>query len=164
MSRRCRIVMAVVIISIPQLFLISSQVLGCWSIMFLAHLFIVIFFDTCSYPPVLILWGPLLELVYSSLNFTILSVFFFLFHMCLLFLLLTNLPYKWAAAIQCLKRKRLYEQQIEQLGNFQLRIHDQVSIVFLFRHLLQVLEHFFSFFWKDLFLKWHVFLCKFFRW
>lgn len=30
------------------------------------------------------------------------------------------------AAIQCLKRKRLYEQQIEQLGNFQLRIHDQV--------------------------------------
>ncbi|KAK8696998.1 hypothetical protein V6N13_113164 [Hibiscus sabdariffa] len=25
------------------------------------------------------------------------------------------------AAIQCLKRKRLYEQQIEQLGNFQLR-------------------------------------------
>ncbi|KAG5547438.1 hypothetical protein RHGRI_013208 [Rhododendron griersonianum] len=28
------------------------------------------------------------------------------------------------AAIQCLKRKRLYEQQIEQLGNFQLRIHD----------------------------------------
>ena len=32
----------------------------------------------------------------------------------------------YAAAIQCLKRKRLYEQQIEQLGNFQLRIHDQV--------------------------------------
>lgn len=31
-----------------------------------------------------------------------------------------------AAAIQCLKRKRLYEQQVEQLGNFQLRIHDQV--------------------------------------
>ncbi|KAG8487531.1 hypothetical protein CXB51_016164 [Gossypium anomalum] len=30
------------------------------------------------------------------------------------------------AAIQCLKRKRLYEQQIEQLGNFQLRVHDQV--------------------------------------
>uniref|UniRef100_A0A2P2LU25 Uncharacterized protein n=1 Tax=Rhizophora mucronata TaxID=61149 RepID=A0A2P2LU25_RHIMU len=30
------------------------------------------------------------------------------------------------AAIQCLKRKRLYEQQIEQLGNFQLRIHDQM--------------------------------------
>ncbi|RWW85734.1 hypothetical protein BHE74_00005563 [Ensete ventricosum] len=30
------------------------------------------------------------------------------------------------AAIQCLKRKRLYEQQVEQLGNFQLRIHDQV--------------------------------------
>ncbi|PPS03782.1 hypothetical protein GOBAR_AA16885 [Gossypium barbadense] len=29
------------------------------------------------------------------------------------------------AAIQSLKRKRLYEQQIEQLGNFQLRIHDQ---------------------------------------
>ncbi|KAL5977859.1 hypothetical protein ACLOJK_036882 [Asimina triloba] len=29
------------------------------------------------------------------------------------------------AAIQCLKRKRLYEQQVEQLGNFQLRIHDQ---------------------------------------
>lgn len=31
------------------------------------------------------------------------------------------------AAIQCLKRKRLYEQQVEQLGNFQLRIHDQVK-------------------------------------
>ncbi|KAG6515166.1 hypothetical protein ZIOFF_025551 [Zingiber officinale] len=30
------------------------------------------------------------------------------------------------AAIQCLKRKRLYEQQVEQLSNFQLRIHDQV--------------------------------------
>uniref|UniRef100_A0A2P2LU52 Vacuolar protein sorting-associated protein 32-2-like protein n=2 Tax=Rhizophora mucronata TaxID=61149 RepID=A0A2P2LU52_RHIMU len=29
-------------------------------------------------------------------------------------------------AIQCLKRKRMYEQQIEQLGNFQLRIHDQM--------------------------------------
>lgn len=32
-----------------------------------------------------------------------------------------------AAAIQCLKRKKLYEVQVEQLGNFQLRIHDQVS-------------------------------------
>ena len=31
-----------------------------------------------------------------------------------------------AAAIQCLKRKKLYEVQVEQLGNFQLRIHDQV--------------------------------------
>lgn len=30
------------------------------------------------------------------------------------------------AAIQCLKRKKLYEVQVEQLGNFQLRIHDQV--------------------------------------
>ncbi|GAA0167270.1 membrane traffic protein [Lithospermum erythrorhizon] len=30
------------------------------------------------------------------------------------------------AAIQCLKKKRLYEQQIEHLGNFQLRIHDQM--------------------------------------
>ncbi|ERN04318.1 hypothetical protein AMTRI_Chr08g210540 [Amborella trichopoda] len=30
------------------------------------------------------------------------------------------------AAIQCLKRKKLYEAQIEQLGNFQLRIHDQM--------------------------------------
>lgn len=27
-----------------------------------------------------------------------------------------------------MKRKKLYEQQIEQLGNFQLRIHDQVNI------------------------------------
>ena len=34
--------------------------------------------------------------------------------------------FNFIAAIQCLKRKRLYEQQIEQLGNFQLRIHDQV--------------------------------------
>ncbi|CAL5359209.1 unnamed protein product [Camellia sinensis] len=33
------------------------------------------------------------------------------------------------AAIQCLKRKRLYEQQIEQLGNFQLRIHDQMIML-----------------------------------
>ncbi|KAL6335319.1 hypothetical protein AAG906_029561 [Vitis piasezkii] len=32
-------------------------------------------------------------------------------------------------AIQCLKRKRLYEQQIEQLGNFQLRIHDQMILL-----------------------------------
>ena len=32
------------------------------------------------------------------------------------------------AAIQSLKRKKLYEQQIEQLGNFQLRIHDQVYL------------------------------------
>ena len=37
-----------------------------------------------------------------------------------------------AAAIQCLKRKRLYEQQIEQLGNFQLRIHDQVCLFILY--------------------------------
>ncbi|XP_028064978.1 vacuolar protein sorting-associated protein 32 homolog 2-like isoform X1 [Camellia sinensis] len=33
------------------------------------------------------------------------------------------------AAIQCLKRKRLYEQQIEQLGNFQLRVHDQMILL-----------------------------------
>ncbi|PNX84242.1 vacuolar sorting-associated protein 32-like, partial [Trifolium pratense] len=33
------------------------------------------------------------------------------------------------AAIQCLKRKRLYEQQVEQLGNFQLRIHDQEPVI-----------------------------------
>jgi len=33
------------------------------------------------------------------------------------------------AAIQCLKKKRLYEQQIEQLGNFQLRIHDQMILL-----------------------------------
>ncbi|XP_028770228.1 vacuolar protein sorting-associated protein 32 homolog 2 [Neltuma alba] len=33
------------------------------------------------------------------------------------------------AAIQCLKKKRLYEQQIEQLGNFQLRIHDQMIML-----------------------------------
>ncbi|KAG9443397.1 hypothetical protein H6P81_014737 [Aristolochia fimbriata] len=30
------------------------------------------------------------------------------------------------AAIQCLKRKKLYEAQVEQLGNFQLRVHDQM--------------------------------------
>ncbi|KAF5748515.1 vacuolar protein sorting-associated protein 32 2 [Tripterygium wilfordii] len=29
-------------------------------------------------------------------------------------------------ALRCLKRKKLYEQQIEQLGNSQLRIHDQM--------------------------------------
>ncbi|CAD5173208.1 unnamed protein product [Musa acuminata subsp. malaccensis] len=33
------------------------------------------------------------------------------------------------AAIQCLKRKRLYEQQVEQLGNFQLRLHDQIIML-----------------------------------
>ncbi|CAK8579464.1 unnamed protein product [Lathyrus sativus] len=33
------------------------------------------------------------------------------------------------AAIQCLKRKKLYEEQIEQLGNFQLRIHDQMIML-----------------------------------
>lgn len=33
------------------------------------------------------------------------------------------------AAIQCLKRKRLYEQQVEQVGNFQLRIHDQIIML-----------------------------------
>ncbi|XP_044494936.1 vacuolar protein sorting-associated protein 32 homolog 2-like [Mangifera indica] len=33
------------------------------------------------------------------------------------------------AAIKCLKRKRLYEQQIEQLGNFQLRVHDQMIML-----------------------------------
>ncbi|XP_010438334.1 PREDICTED: vacuolar protein sorting-associated protein 32 homolog 2 [Camelina sativa] len=33
------------------------------------------------------------------------------------------------SAIQCLKRKRLYEQQVEQLGNFQLRIHDQMIML-----------------------------------
>jgi hypothetical protein len=32
-----------------------------------------------------------------------------------------------AAAIQCLKKKKLYETQIEQLSNFQLRVHDQVT-------------------------------------
>ncbi|CAI0377733.1 unnamed protein product [Linum tenue] len=33
------------------------------------------------------------------------------------------------AALQCLKRKKLYEQQVEQLGNFQLRIHDQMIML-----------------------------------
>uniref|UniRef100_A0ACD5XR29 Uncharacterized protein n=4 Tax=Avena sativa TaxID=4498 RepID=A0ACD5XR29_AVESA len=33
------------------------------------------------------------------------------------------------AAIQSLKRKKMYEQQIEQLGNFQLRIHDQMIML-----------------------------------
>ncbi|KAJ8559967.1 hypothetical protein K7X08_004025 [Anisodus acutangulus] len=33
------------------------------------------------------------------------------------------------AAIQCLKRKSLYEQQVEQLGNFQLCIHDQMILL-----------------------------------
>ncbi|GAB4842347.1 hypothetical protein Ancab_012317 [Ancistrocladus abbreviatus] len=33
------------------------------------------------------------------------------------------------AAIQCIKRKKLYEQQIEQLGNMQLRIHDQMILL-----------------------------------
>lgn len=33
------------------------------------------------------------------------------------------------AAIQCLKRKKLWETQVEQLGNFQLRIHDQMILL-----------------------------------
>ncbi|VVA97451.1 unnamed protein product [Arabis nemorensis] len=33
------------------------------------------------------------------------------------------------AAIQCSRRKRLYEQQVEQLGNFQLCIHDQMIML-----------------------------------
>ncbi|KAK1441649.1 hypothetical protein QVD17_07707 [Tagetes erecta] len=33
------------------------------------------------------------------------------------------------AALQCLKRKKLYEQQVEQLGNFQLSIHDQMVML-----------------------------------
>lgn len=33
------------------------------------------------------------------------------------------------AAIQCLKKKKLYETQIEQLGNFQLRVHDQMIML-----------------------------------
>ncbi|KAE8727711.1 putative magnesium transporter NIPA3 [Hibiscus syriacus] len=33
------------------------------------------------------------------------------------------------AAIQCLKRNRLYKQEIEQLGNFQFRIHDQMIML-----------------------------------
>ncbi|KAL2928670.1 Vacuolar protein sorting-associated protein 32-like protein 1, partial [Bienertia sinuspersici] len=33
------------------------------------------------------------------------------------------------AAIQCLKRKRIYEQHVEQVGNFQLRIHDQIIML-----------------------------------
>jgi charged multivesicular body protein 4 len=45
------------------------------------------------------------------------------------------------AAIQCLKRKRLYEQQVEQLGNFQLRIHDQVSFLSLFFYCSSVLRY-----------------------
>ncbi|PWA68874.1 snf7 family [Artemisia annua] len=32
------------------------------------------------------------------------------------------------AAIQCLKKKKLYEQQIGNLANAQLRIHDQVTL------------------------------------
>ncbi|XP_018631743.1 vacuolar protein sorting-associated protein 32 homolog 2-like [Nicotiana tomentosiformis] len=33
------------------------------------------------------------------------------------------------AAIQCLKKKKLYEQEIERLGSSQLRIHDQMIIL-----------------------------------
>uniref|UniRef100_A0A0E0MBV3 Charged multivesicular body protein 4b n=1 Tax=Oryza punctata TaxID=4537 RepID=A0A0E0MBV3_ORYPU len=34
-----------------------------------------------------------------------------------------------SAAIQCLKKKKLYETQIEQLANFQLRVHDQIIML-----------------------------------
>ncbi|RLM70225.1 hypothetical protein C2845_PM17G00030 [Panicum miliaceum] len=33
------------------------------------------------------------------------------------------------AAIQCLKKKKLYETQIEQLSSFQLRVHDQIIML-----------------------------------
>nr|CAB3488918.1 unnamed protein product [Digitaria exilis] len=33
------------------------------------------------------------------------------------------------AAIQCLKKKKLYETQIEQISNFQLRVHDQIIML-----------------------------------
>ncbi|KAJ8624589.1 hypothetical protein MRB53_033119 [Persea americana] len=33
------------------------------------------------------------------------------------------------AAIQCLKKKKLFEAQIEQLANFQLRVHDQMIML-----------------------------------
>ncbi|KAL0711992.1 hypothetical protein Bca4012_018970 [Brassica carinata] len=33
------------------------------------------------------------------------------------------------AAMMYLKRKRVYEQQVEQLGNYQLRIHDQMIMI-----------------------------------
>jgi len=33
------------------------------------------------------------------------------------------------AAIQCLKKKKLHETQIEQLSNFQLRVHDQIIML-----------------------------------
>ncbi|KAH0866930.1 hypothetical protein HID58_073952 [Brassica napus] len=33
------------------------------------------------------------------------------------------------AAMLCLKRKSVYEQQVEQLGNYQLRIHDQMIML-----------------------------------
>ncbi|TKW07578.1 hypothetical protein SEVIR_7G316300v4 [Setaria viridis] len=33
------------------------------------------------------------------------------------------------AAIQCLKKKKLYGTQIEQLSNFQLRVHDQIIML-----------------------------------
>ncbi|KAG6413888.1 hypothetical protein SASPL_126603 [Salvia splendens] len=33
------------------------------------------------------------------------------------------------AAIQCLKRKKLYEEQMGQLANFQLRVHDQMILL-----------------------------------
>ncbi|KAL9154199.1 hypothetical protein ABFS82_10G099400 [Erythranthe guttata] len=33
------------------------------------------------------------------------------------------------AAIQCLKKKKLYEEQIGQLANFQLRVHDQMILL-----------------------------------
>ncbi|KAK8962209.1 hypothetical protein KSP40_PGU006294 [Platanthera guangdongensis] len=46
------------------------------------------------------------------------------------------------SAIQCLKRKRLYEQQVEQLGNFQLRIHDQIVSEKKKRHDLNLSDHY----------------------
>ncbi|KAJ7296128.1 hypothetical protein O6H91_20G019500 [Diphasiastrum complanatum] len=36
---------------------------------------------------------------------------------------------KKRAAIACLKRKKLYEVQVQQLGNYQLRVHDQMIML-----------------------------------
>jgi hypothetical protein len=48
--------------------------------------------------------------------------------------------YGGTAAIQCLKRKKLYEVQVEQLGNYQLRLHDQVSLPSLITLVSRVID------------------------
>lgn len=85
------------------------------------------------------LFGNLCKIVFWVFMaiITVISVFLFLsMHMfALLFYLLATLKNFIRmfcfipAAIQCMKKKKLHEAKMEQLGNFELQIHDQVPFL-----------------------------------